>query len=405
MSLLKQLLLDKKIFDAMEEIDEFVENAGIEPGSVPQRFEFSKKVFDSVEQVDDYLLAHLFTSFKITDDDKKYLVELFDEAGFVESTMKSVVIRDGITIVVGILRPMTSDNPLLFEDEKGNIKFSADLPFIIELATTVEGFHAAFGKVELTKSHLKSFKDNFEKQVFGVDVAIDFDHETREAAGWVKEVFLSDNEETLFGVVRWTPKGALALGDREFRYFSPEFSLNWIHPHTGAEHGPTLVGGALVNRPFLKMDAIVGLTEKGAKEMDQISLSDHNAKVAGFEKQISDLKLSENTLKTTTSGLKADNVKLSDELGKLKADIEKTATEMKHKALFDSGKINAAQLTALNDGKDMIDVLALAEKMQITSTGDGGETIQVQLSDQELKLCKQLDLSHEDFIKYNKEGA
>ncbi len=410
MSLVKHFLLEKKLFEAQEEIDKFIEDSDIEEGSVAQRLEFDKSVFTEKEQVDDFLKAHFFSTHIDEDDSKKYVVELFDEIAFVESTMKSVEIREGIMIVVGILRPMSADNPALFTDTSGNtIKLSAELPYIIELATVVTGFHANFGKVELTKKDLKSFKDNFENRVTGVDTAIDFDHETREAAGWIKEVFLSFDEETLLGVIRWTPKGALALSDREFRYYSPEFSLNWIHPHTGAEHGPTLLGGALVNRPFLKMDAIVGLNEKtkGVKEMSEtISLSDHNTKVSGFEKQISDMKLSENTLKIKFDNSEVENKKLSDELKGLKVTMIKAEKEAGHKMLFDDGKINKAQLDALNEGKDVVAVLGLAEKMNNKPAGDGGDNpATLQLSDKELAMCKQLDLTPEEYVEHNKEGA
>jgi len=407
MSLLKELLLDKKIFEAKEEIEQFIEAQDIEPGSIGQRLEFDKSVFTEKENVNDFLEAHFFHNLAIEDEGKKYTSVLFDEQGFVESTMKEIEIREGVMIVVGILRPMSSDNPLLFNDDQKSIKLSSELPYIIELATVVEGFHVNYGPISITKDILRSFKDNFENNAYGVDISIDFDHETREAAGWLKDVFLSENNETLFGVVRWTPKGALSLSDREFRYFSPEFNLKFVHPHSGTEYGPTLVGGALVNRPFLKMDAIVGLKDKkqGAKIVDTISLSDHKAQVSGFETQIAELKLSENTLKNVTANLKEDNKKLSDEIAEMKAEIEKKEIAQKHQKLFDDGKINKAQLTALNEGKDMLDVLSLSEKMNGTPAGDGNaDNNTIELSDKEKAMCEKLGLTAEEFQAANEGG-
>jgi phage I-like protein len=406
MSLLKSLLLDKKLFDAQEEIETFLDEQGIEPGSVPQSIEFDKKVFEDTDQVNDFMLAHLFNSMKVEEADSKFYVNLFDSVGFIEETIKRVIVRDGITLVIGFLKPMTSDNPMLFKINESSTKLSADIPYIIELATVVDGFHPAYGQVIITKQDLISFKDNFENKVVGVDISLDFDHETREAAGWLTEVFLNDDGTTLLGIVKWTPKGALSLSDREFRYFSPEFSLNWTHPHDGKIYGPTLLGGALVNRPFLKMEAIVASEidkrKKGVNVMETIALSDHKAKVSDFEKQISDFKLSEVTLKSVNTGLKDENVKLADELKTLKEESEKAATQAKHQKLFDEGKINAAQLTALSEGKDLLEVLSLSVKMNTEAGGTGAAVETVQLTDQEKKLCKQLDLTEEDFIKFNK---
>jgi len=408
MSLLKSLLLDKKLFEAQEEIEAFLDSQGVEEGSVPQSIEFDKGVFENIDQVNDFMLAHLFNSMKIEDENKKYVVNLYDSAGFIEETTKRIEVRDGITIIIGFLKPMSSDNPFFFNVNQNSIKLSSDLPYIIELATVVDGFHPAYGQVIITKKDLISFKDNFENKVVGIDISLDFDHETREAAGWLTEVFLNNEGTTLLGVVKWTPKGALSLSDREFRYFSPEFSLNWVHPHTGTLHGPTLLGGALVNRPFLKMEAIVASEKnkhlKGAEEMETISLSDHKAKVSDFEKEISEFKLSEVTLKSVNTGLKDENIKLADELKTLKEETAKAETKAKHQKLFDEGKINAAQLTALNDGKDLLDVLSLSVKMNNSAAGSGAADETVQLTDQEKKLCKSLDLSEEDFIKFNKEA-
>lgn len=410
MSLLRELLLDKKIFEAQEDIDEFLEEASLDEGMVPQRMEFDRKIFEDKDQVNDFMVAHLFSSHKIEDEDKKkFVVTFFDQSGFIDDTMKSVVIRDGVVIVVGFLRPMSSDNPFFFKITDSSIKFSGEVPHIIELANVVDGFHPAFGQVKITQKDLISFKNNFENNVVGVDIMLDFDHETRGAAGWLNEVFLSIDGNTLLGVVKWTPKGALSLSDREFRYFSPEFNLNWIHPHTGVSHGPTLLGGALVNRPFLKMEAIVASNKnklKGAKEMDTISLSDHKEKVGGLDKEIVELKLSVATMKNTFDGVKTENVKLADELKTLNEKNAKAKKEATHKKLFDGGKINAAQLTALNEGKDALDVLSLSAKLNTEAGGGGGGVeVVIQLSAKEVKLCKQLGLSPEDYIKYNKEEA
>ena len=404
MGLLNELLLEKKIFEAKNEIDQFLEDKGVEDGSLLQRIDFDQSVYENEDLVRDFLRAHYLEHMKVDKTKSGFTALLYDEIGFIASTMKSIEVRDGLFIVVGILKPMDEENPFFFKLSDEGMKFAESLPSVIELATVIKGFHFNYGEVEITKQHLKKFKENFESKSYGIDISIDFDHETREAAGWIKEVFLSDDGNKLYGVVRWTPKGALALNDREFRYFSPEFNLNFIHPHTGVNHGPTLMGGALVNRPFLKMDAIVGLKDKHSKgaKVETIALSEHKTKVSGLEKEISELKLSENTLKNTNKELEGKNTQLSDELKTLKAKVIKQEAEAKHQKLFDEGKINASQLKALNEGKDLFEVLSLSEKLNDKPAGGEHDTKQIQLSDVEAKLCKKLGLTPEEYVEANK---
>jgi len=408
MGLARDLLLDKKIFEAVEEIDQFFEDKGVEPGSIVQSITFDKVEFNSTENVNDFLNSHWMSGHDIDEEKKKFSVDLIDPIGFISSTLKTIELRAGVQITLGLLRPMSPDNPVLFQADDNVIQLNENLPVAIEIATTVDGFHPAFGNVSITKADLVSFKNNFENKVVGIDLSIDFDHEIREAAGWITELFLSQDEETLLAVVRWTPEGARSLSDKEFRYYSPEFSHNWVHPHTGTSHGPTLLGGALVNRPFLKMDAIVGLSEKnkGANMEQTIKLADHNAKIVKLQGEISDLRLSESTAKNAITNMKEENVKLSDEVKGLKEAADKKDREDKLNVLFSENKINAAQLEALKEGKEFMDVLSLGAQMNGTAQGDGNadnKTI-VQLSDKELAMCKALDLTPEEYIQANKEA-
>lgn len=398
--------MDKKLLEADEEIEKFLEKNEVDPSSIAQSLEFEKSVFSDTDQVQDFLMAHLFSNHDVEDDKKMYKVNLFDKIGFVESTLQKLKVRDGVSIWVGVLRPMTADNPVLFDDDDSeNIKLSSDLPYVIELAKTVDGFHVNYGEVKITKDDLLSFKNNFDSRVVGVDISIDFDHETREAAGWVKEVFLSEDGETLFGVIRWTPKGAVSLTDREFRYLSPEFHPNWVHPHTGVAHGPTMLGAALVNRPFLKMDAIVGLNNgknKGVPKMDTITLADHNKKVVDMQEKIDALTLSEGTAVKTAKNLQEKLTQLSEENKTLKAEAEKKEKEAIHNKLFTDGKINKAQLDALNEGKEGLEVLALAESMNNEPKGSNeADNKTVKLTDAEKKMAKMMGQTDEEFYQYN----
>lgn len=410
MGLIKQVILDHKFFEASEEIDAFLERNEISEEFMVTEFNFSIDAFKEEPEVGEWLNSYGFSVDNIQSNDRGFKSVFFDISNFLESSVKQIEIRRGVTMTVGILK-----GPFIASEAKDidtswnlslrnydGIKLSEDSPSIIELAKVVKGFHPSYGEVDITEKMLQKFKMNFDNRVTGIDISIDYDHETREAAGWLKSVFLSYDGQTLLGEVKWTPKGALSLGDREFRYFSPEFMRNYVHPHTGVEHGPTLLGGALVNRPFLKMDAIVSLKQTSEVEMSTISLKDHEAKITEKDTEIEKLKLSEAGIKKVVEGQKVEITKLSAEIKESKEEKEKKEKEDKHNKLFSENKINKAQLTALNEGKELFEVLELNEKLNAKPAGsDKGNKNSFNLSEEEKSICKKFDLTEEEYVKYN----
>lgn len=405
MNYLKSLILDQEIIKDKVELEAFFEKNKISDSVLIHKVILDKKTFTDEVQARDWLESHGFYDCKIEEYDKTFIFLNFDEFNFDTKTLAKIELREGVMLEVGELRPVSESPYHLSLGNEKNIKLSGTLPSVIEIAKVVDGVHPQFGKVEIDKKMLKGFIKNFDNKVAGIDISIDYDHETREAAGWLKSLFLSVDEKTLLGEIKWTPKGALALSDKEFRYFSPEYSLNFVHPHTGKSFGATLLGGALVNRPFLKMEAIVELKDKTINEviMDTINLKDHEAKVAEKDKVIAELKLSENEAKKAIDGFKSENEELKKENVTLKEEKAKAETEEKHNKLFSEGKINKAQLTALNEGKELIEVLSLSEKLNTDAKGKDGENKDlISLSEKEQAVCKSLGLTNEEFIKYNK---
>src|SRR4030043_469023 len=387
---IENVLMDQKFFDAIEQVEKYLEENDVQKGMVIQTLIFDKKVFATKQEAMDWASSHGFHITKEIDEtEDSFRIRQYDPAQFIEGSFRTIEIRNGIKAVVGKLIDEATAGLYLSLMNPEGIKLSESLPSIIEICKVVEGYHAKYGKVVITKEMLNQMMINFDEKVIGVDISIDYDHETREAAGWIRSVFLNYEQNKLMAEEKWTPKGALALNDREFRYFSPEFTLNYIHPHTGKEHGCTLTGGALVNRPFLKMDAIVELKNSngGLKMTETILLTEHKEKVSVLEKEIENLKLSEK--------------KLSDELTQIKAEKEKAERDAAFEKLFSENKINKAQLQALKDGKGLLDVLSMYEKMNTEPKGNETNTEQVTLSEEETIVCKKLGLKPEDYSKYN----
>lgn len=102
----------------------------------------------------------------------------------------------------------------------------------------------------------------------GVDLPIDFDHETefsmvngsRPARGWIVE--LQARPTGLYGRVSWLPDAVAALKARAYRYISPTF---WRG--SDGVSARLLKGAALVTSPALGMPAVASAQRTGVKTM------------------------------------------------------------------------------------------------------------------------------------------
>lgn len=140
--------------------------------------------------------------------------------------------------------------------------------------------HPKYGEFEITSNVLSEMKANFDKKIRGIDIALDYFHDSdKEASGWLTAVYLSEDGQELWGNVQWTPRAAQKLAEREIRYFSPDFAFKWTDPESEITYQNVLFGGGLTNRPFVKdMAAIVASERK--EEMDNKELEKKVLKLA-----------------------------------------------------------------------------------------------------------------------------
>ncbi len=123
----------------------------------------------------------------------------------------------------------------------------------VELIRKGKFDHAFFGRFDITEDVLRQFKLNFDRRARRVDIAIDYFHDSgAEAAGWIKEVDLRENDTELWVRVEWTEKAKEKILGKEIRYISAEFDLDYVDSETGQEHGATLYGAGITNRPHVK---------------------------------------------------------------------------------------------------------------------------------------------------------
>lgn len=408
MSFLISQIKEQKILEMEVDLDKFISDNAITEEMVIHTMIFDKAVFVEEKEVREYLKDKYMYEIQISDEGDSFVAKIISGSQVDTDNEVSIEIRRGVKATVAELLPIQSFSEMQFNDKGeinlsskfGTINLSEGLPHIIEVARVAEGEHPAYGKLKITQENLESMVSNFKSKVTGVDLAVNEDHQKNEAFGWFKDIFLSFDKQTLYGQVQWNTKGTHALSEKEYRYFSPEFRFNYEHPHTGTTHGPTLLGGALTNYPFLKMEAITELNNKsqGEETMSKettIDLSVHNAKVVELSGKVSEI---QGKLDMT----EARNVELSEKVTALEAEKAKAAAEKANEKLFTEGKINKAQLVALNEGKGLLEVIALSEKM---NTEPAGTTVEpkttIELSDKEKQVCEQLGLSHEDYVNAN----
>lgn len=407
MSFLIDQIKQQKILEMEVNLDDFIKDNNISEKAIIHTMIFDKDVYANEVEVREYLKDKYMWDPEITASENEYRASLVSPSQIDQDTEVTVELRRGVKAVAGDLLQVMSFDEVMFNDKGeinlsakfGTINLSEGLPHIIEIARVAEGEHPSYGNLKITQEHLESMENNFRTNATGVDLAINEDHKKNEAFGWLKDVFLSYDKQTLLGQVVWNTKGTTALSEKEYRYFSPEFRFNYVHPHTGKEHGPTLLGGALTNYPFLKMDAITELNNKqqGEKPVSgkTIDLSEHTEKVVELNGKISEI---QGKLDVATQ----NNVELSNKVKELETQIEQSNKEKVHEKLFNDGKINKAQLVALNEGKTMLEVFALAETMTTEPTGKDVETkTTVELSAKDKEIAKSLDLTDEEFVQYN----
>lgn len=173
--------------------------------------------------------------------------------------------------------------------------------------------HPFFGEIEFTPEKLKQFAASVHNKVRDTELDIDYDHKMNsgEAAGWIKDAEIRNNDG-LWIFVEWTKTAAAKIKEKAYKYFSPEFADKWQHPKTGAIYENVLFGGGITNRPFLKDILPLNLSELvkesgGTTVVNQIIAQPQPAHQGGGNKmatkKFSELALSEVQALAKTLGL------------------------------------------------------------------------------------------------------
>lgn len=300
---------------------------------------------------------------------------------------------------------------LRLADFAGEIKLAApDAPAEQQSVVKVQVMRAGqwehpwYGQMIITASDLAEFVRNFKANVKRQDLPADYFHESEgEAAGWFKDLYIDGNGQQLWGDIQVTPKCLQMLSDKAIRYFSADFYFQWTDPETGVGYKNVLNGGGFVNRPFIKdMQPVTELSEGNTmfKTLEEAKtvLAERDATIVGKDAEIKKLSDKAQEDSATIATLKAEKA----EAAKAKELADKEAAFTK---LCADGKACAAQKDAYMSN-DMAKFAELAQPLNVVTKGTEEVTevdnSKKELSDDEKRACKLLNISEEDFHKYNK---
>ena len=231
--------------------------------------------------------------------------------------------------------------------------------------------HPRHGTLEITDGLLSGMVKNFKDDVIGREVSFDWNHEAKKASAWLRD--LQVEGDYLIGTIELTKSGRESVEEKEYGYFSIEF-MDYEDPESGDEFGPTIMGGALTNRPFIS----------NLKKIE-FSLEGENTKLYREVKEMSDIK--REPVKTEKKdpkdvqleemeAMKVKNQDLEDKLKKLE-EPKKTKTKDEPKDIKLEEFINAqkvqletmeGRITKLQEANDFLkdENVKTAEAAKIT---------------------------------------
>lgn len=237
----------------------------------------------------------------------------------------------------------------------------------LELLKVGEFDSKSHGKFSITSEQLIQAKENFDKNVYRLtdqdgkpQLPLNFAHDKgREAAGWIKELELNDDNTILIGKITLTPVGREKVENKEFAFASAEFSFEHHDPELKRKFNNVLTGAALTNIPFIRGLKSIQLTEFNMEEILRLIMG-----LTDEEKVILLEKLRSMITPATVNNANDEDKKFSDKDKQpskreieLAEKVETITRELKFTELLAENKVVPAQKEAYlkNDIEAMIE--------------------------------------------------
>lgn len=241
--------------------------------------------------------------------------------------------------------------------------------------------------IDIKKSHLVKMIKNYKDGVRGIDLMLDYSHESeKEAAAWFQDLYLSEDGKELWAKVDWTEDGADAVRKKKYRYISADFNFAYVDNEKLKDHGPTLLGAGLTNRPVVKKMNPTILSEHNLNEGNEMSFEEKFKKEEEKNKKLAaelaelkedmkknndkkdDAKFSE---KEADLKKREDAVKLSEE--KIESDKKESAKKGEFDTMLSEGKTVEAQRDAFMKD-DFAEFAKNAGSVNLSEKGNSGKS-------------------------------
>jgi hypothetical protein len=255
-----------------------------------------------------------------------------------------------------------------------------------EILRVGEFFDERYGKFAITEERLRQLKENFDRNVLDIDVAIDLNHDpTQGAFGWINTLSVEDGK--LFMTLKdITEEGRKILKEKKFKYFSVEFA-----PFTTVVEGEkttindVLRGVALTNRPVIKgmqptflsedvnnsfiskktMNLLLKLAENMLSR-DDVSKADANFLRAQFDETPQEEKTEELEEKVAEVEAKAEEAEAETE--EAKAEEPEAEGEPEAEETKEPEAVKASEVTLkLAEANKKITALEVKESQRVTA--------------------------------------
>ena len=284
--------------------------------------------------------------------------------------------------------------------------------------------HPIYGNLNISETMLVKMKENFENNVRGCDISYDYTHDNDSgeapAAFWIKSLEIRQNDDGkgkgLFAKVEFTPMGKKKISEKEYKYSSADFRIDYVDQN-GKHHPYVLCGGTLTNRPFIKNMNPIKLSEnyKEAKSMNRDELIaelkkfglDVNAMVDSHETlnaRVKELEAKITELNALPVQKEAEIKALKDSLVEANNKIITNEKTSVFEALVAEGKCLPAQKDSIfNTFKTAEDISNFFKDAPIAvstkAKGSGDEGDLNDLTDAEAELVKSGEYTKEEIIE------
>lgn len=265
----------------------------------------------------------------------------------------------------------------------------------------------------VTKKDLKTMIVNFDEGVRGIDLMLDFSHDShKEAAAWFETLYLSEDGKELWGKVEWTEDGGDAVRKKKYRYISADFNFAYVDNETLKDHGPTLLGAGLTNRPVVKkmtptilseennnLNKDKSMTEEEIKAMqaENKKLKEAN-KTLGESLEEKDKNLSETKIKEREAELKKREAAITLSEEKTKKDAADLVKKTSFDTMLSEGKAVEAQRESFMSD-NMSEFIKNAGEVNLSEKGNGGTGNKVTNKDSDTPAQDELISLAEKMVK------